>query len=71
MDRTTKMKGSDRRNFLVGLLTSAGVAAVALGAMGGGGKKALKREEQGTDQAEPVLYRRTAESERYYKTLYT
>ena len=70
MDKKTQTKGSDRRNFLVGLLTGAGVAAVAMGAMAGGGKKNLRREEQGADQAEPVLYRRTAEAERYYKTLY-
>lgn len=66
MDKTKK---PDRRNFLIGMVTGAGVAAVAMGIMGRAGKNV-----QGTDSQEASvesdLYRRTAEAERYYKTLY-
>lgn len=57
-----------RRGFLVGLLTGAGAAA-ALGAIP---RKAVAKKEpaQGDTVFGPILYRRTEEAERYYRTLY-
>jgi len=66
MDKTKK---PSRRNFLIGMATGAGVAAVAMGTMGRAGRNAVQEPEAAP--AETVLYRRTAEAERYYKTLYT
>ncbi len=61
----------DRRTFLVGLLTGAGAAA----ALGSIPKGAAAKKEQELARAEaatqPILYRRTRDVERYYKTLYT
>ena len=68
MDKTKK---PSRRNFLIGMVTGAGVAAVAMGTMGRAGRKAVKGTEPEAASTETVLYRRTAEAERYYKTLYT
>jgi hypothetical protein len=64
-----RKKSLGRRTFLVGLMTGAGVA-VALGATP---KKAAAKKQPAKSVAgfEPVLYRRTKEAERYYKTLYT
>ncbi len=60
-----------RRTFLVGLLTGAGAAA----ALGSIPKKVVAKKEHESGQAgvaiQPILYRRTKEVERYYKTLYT
>ncbi len=60
-----------RRTFLVGLLTGAGAAA----ALGSIPKKAAAKKDhelaQGGATIQPILYRRTKEVERYYKTLYT
>jgi hypothetical protein len=64
-------KSVARRGFIVGLLTGAGAAA-ALGSLS---KKAAARKEKELAQAgasiQPILYRRTKDVERYYKTLYT
>ena len=59
---------ASRRNFLFGLLAGTGVASVALATAG-----KAKAKSGGTAQPEtgPVLYSRTEEAERYYKTLYT
>ncbi len=57
---------SGRRNFLKGLLTGAGVT-VALGLTG---KKAAAAPQKPSSR-DPILYRRTEDVERYYKTLYT
>ncbi len=58
---------STRRGFLVGLL--AGVGAIA--ALGGGAKKAVASARGGAKGIpDPILYRRTEEAVRYYKTLY-
>jgi hypothetical protein len=54
--------------FLKGLLTGAGVAA-ALGMTGKKAAAAPKPKKPST--REPILYRRTEDVERYYKTLYT
>ncbi len=60
-----------RRTFLVGLLTGAGAVA----ALGSIPKKAGAKKEHELAQAgaatQPILYRRTRDVERYYKTLYT
>jgi len=53
-----------RRTFLKGLLTGAGVA-VALGMVP---KKATAQTKPGAP--DPILYRRTEEVDRYYRTLY-
>ena len=59
------VKDGGRRRFLVGLLTGAGVA-MAVGLLP---KKA--KAEVGTKKGpEPILYRRTKDVERYYRTLY-
>ena len=61
----------NRRNFLIGMVSGAGAAAVAMGAMGRAGRNAVQGTEPQEAPAETVLYRRTAEAERYFKTLYT
>jgi len=63
-----KKKPAGRRHFLVGVLTGAGVAA----ALGTAARAATGREPvSGTAPTEePILYRRTEEAERYYRTLY-
>ncbi len=58
---------SGRRKFLMGLLTGAGVTA----ALGLSGKKATAAPKKKSKTTEPILYRRTEDVERYYKTLYT
>ena len=68
MDKKTQTNGPSRRNFLVGMLTGAGAATIAVVAVGKAGEKAATPE---TKLSGPILYRRTAETERYYKTLYT
>jgi hypothetical protein len=59
-----------RRTFLAGLLTGGGVAA-GVGAASGKATTPAKSEMPRQSVArDPVLYRRTEESERYYRTLY-
>ena len=65
---TTRKEGSGRRKFLVGLAAGAGVAATALALRG---RRPAAESDTAKTPAGPVLYRRTAETERYYKTLYT
>ena len=62
-------KSGGRRAFLAGLLTGAGLLT-ALGAVPRNvtAKKDLTQDELHTG---PILYRRTAEVDRYYRTLYT
>ena len=63
-------KGSGRRGFLKGALVAAGAASATMLTSG----KALAKSEGmiGSDTSKgPILYRRTEEAERYYKTLYT
>ncbi|MEE9255909.1 MAG: hypothetical protein V3V56_01930 [bacterium] len=55
---------STRRGFLVGLL--AGVGAVAV--MGGGAKEAAASAEK-DGKHDPILFRKTEETARYYRTL--
>ncbi len=62
----TEDKKTTRRGFFAGLLAGAGALAVL-----GGAKKASAAQLSGSNQtAEPILFRRTEESDRYYKTLY-
>jgi len=61
---------SGRRGFLKGVLVAAGATSAT---MLTAGKAFAKSEEAiGSDTSKgPILYRRTEEAERYYKTLYT
>jgi hypothetical protein len=62
-----KANVASRRNFLFGLLAGAGAATVVAASRG----KAVAKERELREQPETeTLYRRTAEAERYYKTLY-
>lgn len=61
-------QASSRRNFLWGLVTGVGVATVAMASVGKARSKPGPAAKKPTG---PVLYRRTAETERYHKTLYT
>jgi len=65
MDKNSK---TGRRRFLTGILAGAGVAAVA--ATAPRAVRAGKPQEDSSDQG-PILYRRTKDVERYYKTLYS
>lgn len=60
-------KSVGRRTFLVGLLTGAGVVG-ALSATPRG--VAAKKEPRRGPAAGMILYRRTEETKRYYRTLY-
>ncbi len=65
-----KEKGSDRRGFLKGVLVAAGATSATMLTAG----KAFAKSEGAIDSDTskgPILYRRTEEAERYYKTLYT
>ena len=55
-----------RRKFFAGLAAGLGVAGVAVAAAKG--EKAVAATVE--NDKGPVLYKRTAEAERYYKTLY-
>ncbi|MEE8394695.1 MAG: twin-arginine translocation signal domain-containing protein [bacterium] len=59
---------TNRRGFLVGVAASMGAAAVAVS---GAGKVKAKNPVADAPKSGPVLYSRTEEAERYYKTLYT
>ena len=63
-----KEKGSGRRGFLFGMLAGVGVtSATILTARTVGLNEEVT--DTGTDTG-PILYKRTEEAERYYKTLY-
>ncbi|MFQ5830281.1 MAG: twin-arginine translocation signal domain-containing protein [Candidatus Methylomirabilia bacterium] len=64
-----KGKGNSRRTFLFGLLTGAGVAAAVAALPKPARAKRVTSATPATSGG-PILYRRTAEAERYYKTLY-
>ncbi|MGH7388883.1 MAG: hypothetical protein ACREM3_05425 [Candidatus Rokuibacteriota bacterium] len=63
-----KKKPAGRRNFLVGLLTGAGAAAALAPAARAAATK--ERAPEPTTSNDPILYHRTEESERYYRSLY-
>jgi hypothetical protein len=58
-----------RRTFLAGVLTGGGVAA-GLGAATGKAAPPPGTATREPPPSGPVLFRRTAEAERYYRTLY-
>jgi len=66
MDEEKGSRGfeSGRRLFLKGLLTGGGLA-IALGMVP---KKTAAQPKGG--RPDPILYRRTEEAEKYYRTLY-
>ncbi|HZS31886.1 MAG TPA: formate dehydrogenase [Methylomirabilota bacterium] len=58
-----------RRGFLAGLFTGGGLAA-ALGTTTGRAAPRTAAPARQPSPGEPILFRRSAESERYYRTLY-
>ena len=58
--------GQARRTFLARLLTGMGAAGALLSRP----RRARAARHQETPAAGPILYRRGAETERYYRTLY-
>ena len=58
--------GQARRTFLARMLTGLGAAAALLCRP----RRARAANRGGTTAGGPVLYRRGAETERYYRTLY-
>ncbi len=65
MDKSRAARRVGRRGLLVGTLAGAGLTAAAAAAWSSGDARPRARPSSG-----PVLYRRTPEVERYYKTLY-
>ena len=60
-------KGSGRRKFLKGIFAAAGATSATVIA----GKAFANVDTSSSDKSKgPILYRRTEEAERYYKTLY-
>jgi len=61
-DPKQRAPSASRRGFLMGLVAGAGVSAAALG---------TKAQAQGAKPAAggPILFHRTAETQRYYKTV--
>ncbi len=68
MEHNTQVNGGPpRRTFLTGLIAAVGGVTALLSAP----KRARAAHKAPHVPAkEPILYRRTAEAERYYKTLY-
>ena len=63
-------KDSGRRGFLKGVLVAAGATSATM--LTSGNALAKAGGALGSDTSKgPILYRRTEEAERYYKTLYT
>jgi len=61
-------KGTGRRKFLKGMFTAAGATSATVIA---GKAFANSDGTKSSDNSKgPILYRRTQEAERYYKTLY-
>ena len=61
----TEKTKTTRRGFFAGLLAGAGALAVL-----GGGKEASAAPQPGKVH-EPILFRKTKETVRYYKTLFS
>ncbi len=59
--------GQPRRTFLAGLLAGVGAATALLA---GPRRARAARKTPGAPTSGPILYRRTEEAERYYRTLY-
>jgi len=64
MEKRAKTSAS-RRNFLLGLFAGVGASALALGSARAQDAKQAKN----MGKSGPVLFHRTAETEKYYKTL--
>lgn len=62
----------DRRKFIAGVLTGGGVVVAALATAAPKARAAKSQAAPKTTaaKAQPILYRRTEESERYYRTLH-
>ena len=58
--------GQARRTFLARMMAGLGVAAALLSRP----RRGRTAQPEAAPAKGPILYRRTAESERYYKTLY-
>ena len=70
MNKENNGKKSGRRGFVFGMLAGTGVASAAFFAA----RNHIKEETQElveSSENDPILYRRTEETERYYRTLYT
>jgi hypothetical protein len=65
-----RKRAVDRRKFLAGLLTGGGVAA-AIGVRPSKARASKESPPRKASPADPILYRRTAEADRYYRTLYS
>ena len=61
-------KSSGRRGFLKGVLVAAGATSATMLTAGKAFAKSEGEIGSGTSKG-PILYRRTEEAERYYKTL--
>ncbi len=67
MSRDSKSQaGQARRTFLARLLTGLGAAATLLSRP----RRGRAAQSEVTPARGPILYRRSAETERYYRTLY-
>ncbi|MDH4246299.1 MAG: hypothetical protein OEW39_00610 [Deltaproteobacteria bacterium] len=61
-----EIRGVNRRSFFTGLLAGAGVAGIALA-----GSKAQAADPASVQKASgPVLYHRTEDVDRYFKTMF-
>lgn len=69
MENKKNIAGVNRRKFFAGLFAGMGVAGVAMAASKQSGSTTTPIEEN-PGNTSPVLYKRTPEVERYYKTLY-
>jgi hypothetical protein len=63
-------KAVDRRKFIAGVLTGGGVVAALATTAPKARAKSPAAPKTTAAKAQPILYRRTEESERYYRTLY-
>ena len=70
MNKENKGEKSGRRGFFFRMLAGAGVASAALFAARNQTQE-VTLELVDSSEIDPILYRRTEETERYYRTLYT
>jgi hypothetical protein len=68
MENTEFLGRQPRRKFLTGFFASAAGAITALLFAQRG--QAVEKKPQAPEAGGPILYRRTEETERYYRTLY-
>jgi hypothetical protein len=65
-----KKRSVDRRKFLAGVLTGGGAIAALAATPPGAGASRPGAPSGKAPAGQPVLYRRTEDVERYYRTLY-